>query len=283
MQCRRFVVAALWVLASAVQGQAVKNDSLQVIFFDVGQGDAAMIVTPDGKRVLIDAGPSGAQIVPQLTALGVKSLDLVVASHNHADHIGGMPDVFEAFQVKAYTDNGIPALTRVYRRTVEAVENEKGLKVFAATPREFKLGKAAVRILTPPHQDDSQNDNSIGIWLQYGSFTAVFSGDAEQKELDWWMGAYNLPSVGVLKAGHHGSINGVTEDWMRMMAPRIVVISVGADNQYGHPSKDVLLGWAGRGARVYRTDAVGTITISAAENGRFSVRTTSGEMPWVTK
>jgi competence protein ComEC len=266
-------------------GQAPKDDSLRITFLDVGQGDATLIRTPDGKNVLIDAGPSGERVLAHLAALKVKVLDLVIASHNHADHIGGMAAVFDSLQVREYMDNGLPTLTNAYRRTVDAVEREPGLKVRPAINRKIGAGAAILEILEPPRARGAgtQNDNSVGVLLHYGGFRTVFTGDAEVAELRLWMALYDFRSASVVKASHHGSVNGASADWMAMLRPRIVVISVGANNQYGHPSTEVMLGWSATGARVYRTDAMGSITVAAVKNGGFSLTTSSGVMPWVVK
>ena len=281
-RCAAALLLALGV-ATTAQGQRARDDSLRIVFFDVGQGDAAMIVTPEGKHILVDAGPDGARITSLLEPYALTTLDLVVASHNHADHIGGMADIFAKYQVKEYLENGVPALTKTYRRTVDAVTKEKGLTVREATSRRFRAGSASLTILAPVGADESQNNNSVGLALEFGTFSAVFSGDAEGRELDNWLGVWSLTHVSVLKASHHGSTNGVTPGWMAALTPRVVVVSVGAGNTYGHPAKDVLLGWQSQGARVYRTDAVGTITVSAARDGGFSVTTSSGAMPWVSR
>ena len=284
---RRVVAGALGALCLNTVGahaQGVAPDSLRLTFFDVGQGDAALITAPNGKQILVDAGPGGAHIVPQLKALGVTTLDLVVASHNHADHIGGMADVFGAFTVREYVDNGLPALTSVYRRTVDAVEQHKGLTIRAAEWQRYRMGDMKVQMLGPPHGDESQNNNSIGLLVEYGSFSALFTGDAEREELKLWgFLLRRVPRVSVLKASHHGSANGISGGWLGQLAPKAVVISVGANNQYGHPSTDVLLAWSAAGARVYRTDGFGTVTVTAAADGGFSVRTARGDAAWVSK
>jgi beta-lactamase superfamily II metal-dependent hydrolase len=266
------VAAFLCVAGVAAQAQRPGTDSLRVIFFDVGQGDAALIITPDKKHILIDAGPGGAGIAARLRALGVQTLDLVVASHNHADHIGGMPDVFGATQVLEYMDNGVPALTRAYRRLVDAVTSEPGLRVRQPTAREFRAGRTTLRVMAPSFSDESQNDNSIGILVQYGEFSALFTGDAQRGELLYWLLSYRILPVSVLKASHHGSWNGVSEGWVTKVAPKAVVVSVGANNQYGHPDQRVLDAWTSMKASVYRTDSLGTITISASDSGGFTVR-----------
>ncbi|MEK7401868.1 MAG: MBL fold metallo-hydrolase [Gemmatimonadota bacterium] len=280
---RVVVLAALLFGAADARAQRASADSVRLVFFDVGQGDAALVITPNGKHILIDAGPSGANVAALLDAYDVKTLDLVVASHNHADHIGGMPEVFAAMNVLEYVDNGVPALTQAYRRLVDAVENENGLRFRQPTARDFRAGGVIVRVLRPWEQDRSQNNNSVGIWLQFGSFNVLFGGDAERPQLGYWLLNYHLPPVSVLKASHHGSFNGVSEPWAIRLEPRLVVVSVGAGNQYDHPDPRVMEAWTSINSRVYRTDSVGTITVSAAEGGGFSVRTTKGSVPWVSK
>ena len=274
----RLVVAALCALAVGAQAPVVAKDSVRLVFFDVGQGDAAMITTPDGKNILIDAGPSGAHIVPQLDAFGIHTIDLVIASHNHADHIGGMPDVLTSRKVLAYMDNGVVALTRAYRRTVDAVSAHEGISVLHATTRLFQAGTVAIRILAPSHRTESQNDNSIGVWVQFGAFNAVFCGDAERQEIAEWLAGYAIEPASVVKVSHHGSANGTTPEWVKALSPKLVVFSVGP-NQYGHPAAEVVAAWAGAGARLYRTDSTGTVTITAAKDGGFRVLRTRGSLP----
>jgi len=278
---RRSVLALCFaVLASPGQAQRPTADSLRVVFFDVGQGDAALITTPEGKHILIDAGPGRTSLTAQLDSLGVQTLDLVISSHNHADHIGGMADVFAKYRVLQYMDNGVPALTAVYRRTVDAVDAEKGLQFRRAEPRVFRFGPVSVAIMAPRHVDLSQNDNSVGIVVKYGSFSGVLTGDAERSELEYWLAAYQLGKVSLVKASHHGSWNGTTAAWVSMLRPQLLVVSVGASNQYGHPDARVVEAYQSMGARVYRTDSVGTVTVRVSADGGFNVRTTSGLLPW---
>lgn len=283
----RLLLAALGLFGHGVAAQAPGQDSVRIVFFDVGQGDAALIITPGNRHVLIDAGPAGAQIVEKMSAFQVDTLDLVVASHNHADHIGGMPDVLGAFHVLQYMDNGVAALTKAYHRTVDAVTSQKDIRVRMATAREFldrqfSAGGVALRIMAPLQQDESQNNNSIGVWVQYGDFNAVFPGDAEQLELAHWLLRYETVPASVVKVSHHGSANGTSAAWVKALSPRMVVVSVGAGNHYGHPSGETVAAWMGAGARVFRTDSVGTITVSGAKDGGFSVRTSTG-LTWTSK
>lgn len=247
--------------------------SLNLRQLDVGQGDAALLTTPEGRRILIDAGPNKNAVAAILLNAGIDTLDLVVASHAHADHIGGMPEVFSAFVVRAYLDNGIPYTTATYARTLASVENEAGMQYLQPTDRQITIGSLTIRVLPPPQVDHSQNNNSVGLLVEYGRFRALYTGDSEQAELSQWLRDGRVSHVTLVKAAHHGSGNGVTSDWVAATSPAIVLISVGSRNRYGHPSAEVERRWKAANARVYRTDQVGEIEIKASRDGSFTVHT----------
>lgn len=241
---------------------------LEIHFLNVGQGDAA-IVREGGKTALIDAGGSGA-VVSFLKAFRIDTLDLVVASHNHADHIGGMSAVFSSTVVRFYLDNGVPHTTATYTRTIQALR-ASGAEYLSATARTIGLGAAKVHVLAPP-ADQDHNNSSVGIVIEYGRFRALFTGDSELAELGHWLSTETVHRVHVLKVAHHGSWNGTSPDWVAATRPQAAVISVGG-NSYGHPSPQVVSQWETAGARVYRTDRDGTVLILANTDGSFVVTT----------
>jgi beta-lactamase superfamily II metal-dependent hydrolase len=259
----RRLTLALLLAPAALAGQ-----QLELRFLDVGQGDA-VVVREGGKTVLIDAGPS-AHVVAQLRALGIDTIDLVVASHNHADHIGGMAAVLAGFAVRFYLDNGVPHTTATYRRTIDAVQ-AGGAQYLRASARSITLGTARLRVLAPPSGLEGHNNSSVGVLVEYGGFRALLTGDSEAAELDAWLRDDSVPRVQIVKVAHHGSSNGTTLDWVRATRPAIAVVSVGAGNGYGHPAPQVVAAWEAAGARVYRTDRDGTIVVLAREDGGFAV------------
>jgi len=271
------VILSSLVIAQATgsQGAAAtgrgQDEVLSIRQLDVGQGDAALITTPEGRRILIDAGPNAHQVAGILRSEGIDTVDLMVASHAHADHIGGMPAVFLAVTVRAYMDNGIPHTTATYARTIAAAEREPGLQYLAATGRTITLGSATVRVLPPPRVDGSQNNNSVGLLIEYGDFSALYTGDSERRELTHWLRAEPIPSVELVKAAHHGARNGVTANWVEATAPQLVLIPAGSRNRYGHPSPFALQLWTAGGARIYRTDQMGEIEVKARRDGTFTV------------
>ena len=232
-----------------------------------------MIVTPEGKHVLIDAGPSAKAAERLFFESLMDTMDLVVASHNHSDHIGGVPWVLSRFVVRAYIENGLPHTTAAYAATLLARRNEPGLLDLEASDRTIKVGSVTLRVLPPSGLDGSQNNNSVGILLEYGSFRALFPGDAEAAQLNHWVKTLDLPRVNVLKVSHHGAFNGTTPEWIRATQPSEVVISVSRTNGYGHPAVNVLQAWQLAGANVWRTDIEGSVLVVVQPDGKYNVLT----------
>jgi competence protein ComEC len=280
MQLRRLlalVLVALWV--PAVGTVDTPPRPLRVHFIDVGQGDAVLIQSPSGQNVVYDAGEHTTRVRDYLAALGVASLSLVIASHNHADHIGGMPDVIRLFRPPYYMENGVPTTTRAYTRVHDAV-SAAGSQVVEPVSRRITLGEAALTIVPPPRVPAwEQNDNSIGVVVDYGAFRLSVGGDAEAREWAWWKvhASEWLKPVQVHKASHHGSIHGDRADGLALLAPQAVVIGVGAGNTYGHPDPAALQLYSDAAARVYRTDQHGTVLVEAQPTGAYTVRVERGE------
>jgi competence protein ComEC len=254
-----------WLLALPLAAQ-----QLEIRFLNVGQGDAA-IVQEGGHTAIIDAGPSG--ISAFLTTFHIDTIDLVVASHPHADHIGGMPELLQSHLVRFYLDDGVPNTTGIYRQTLAAVR-ASGAQYLNATNRSITLGAAQIHILAPP-RNTTINNSSVGVLIEYGQFRALLSGDSEQEELRYWLDAGAIRRVNVLKVAHHGSPNGTSTAWIAATRPQVAVISVGAGNSYGHPSPSVIEAWQNAGARVYRTDQDGSVFVVANEDGSFVITTES--------
>ena len=275
MHRRRLLVLALAALGlphAARAQDSTRADSvpLHLFFLDVGQGDAALLTTPEGKTVLIDAGPNARHVVPRLEHLGIDTIDLAVASHPHADHIGGMAEVLRRFPVRYWLDNGVPHTTATYRGLIAALE-ASGAVYLAPTERTITVGSIAVRVL-PPLAEGSLNDRSVAVIIEYGAFRALLAGDAEFAALAHFLDA-GVPRVTALKATHHGARNGVTPAWIAATRPALVVVSVGAGNGFGHPDPMALRYYAALGATIRRTDVHGTVLVRGWPDGRFTVET----------
>ena len=269
----RLLLFLLVVLAPAACTTPAAGQDLELHFIDVGQGDAVLIRSPSGQNVLIDGGRRDDDALAYLQSVGVESLDLVIATHADADHIGGLEEVVRHYQPRFFMDNGVPHTTQTYFGLLEAVR-DAGSQLIPLTDRRIGLGEASLQVIPPPGDESlGNNDNSVGVIVSYGNFDAALTGDAEQPEFGWWLA--NVPQllepVEVYKAAHHGSLNGDSPESMAAFSPETVIISVGADNDYGHPSTEALSLYEGVGADIYRTDQSGTIVVTASSTGEYAV------------
>lgn len=265
----RVALLALVLAAQSVSGQ--DSARVRIVFLDVGQGDAALMISPEGKTALIDAGPARANVADQLARFAIDTLDLVIASHADADHIGGMERVLRTFPTRTFLDNGTPHTTTTYLRLMHAVDS-LGITYLAPLARTVALGSVSLRVLPPWPAGTSQNDRSVAILLAFGAFRALFAGDAERDELRYFL-TLDIPRVTVLKATHHGARNGVTPGWIARTRPSVVVISLGADDPSGRPDPRALRYYSAFGASIYRTDRDGSIVIEGQADGSYDVET----------
>jgi competence protein ComEC len=251
---------------------------LSIHFLDVGQGDAALIEAPGGRWILVDAGP-GAGVVEHLRRLEVDTIDLFVASHNHADHIGGAAETVRGFPVRYFMDNGVPHTTLTYGRMLDALV-ERDVTLLEPERRTVTLGEVSLEILPPPGDPElGHNDNSVGMILRFGDFRASFAGDAEARLWHHWLEHFDggLVPVEVHKASHHGSRNGDILAALERLRPALVVVSAGPGNAYGHPHPEALALYCALGATVVVTSDHGSITVRARRDGSFEIDMERGE------
>ena len=236
---------------------------LKVHFIDVGQGDAVLIQTPS-INMLIDGGDRGSTVVDYLKAQGVSSLDLVIGTHPHADHIGGLINVLQSIPVKEVIDPGVVHTSKTFEDylTLIDIKDIKFTVGRAGMVRDFGDG-AAMLIVHPTSLDNANiNDTSIVVRLTFGQGSFIFTGDAERlSEEQILTRGYDLKST-VLKVGHHGSNTSTSTSFLDAISPKVAVIMVGEDNRYGHPHNETLSRLINAKIDVYRTDIHGTIVIT---------------------
>ena len=267
-----------WVLAVAATLLAqpgTQSDDLQIRFLDVGQADA-ILITLGHQAVLVDAS-RGDDITQVLADYGIDSLVAAIASHSHDDHIGGMDAVIADVPIGRYLANRRPAETGSARNVEEWLRDKR--VPHPAPPWEpIRLGDALISVFPTRLEGATENNSSLAVLVERGTFRALLTGDSETEELNAWMDAGLIPDVDVLKAAHHGARNGVTPGWLDRTKPEVVVISVGADNSYGHPDPWAMRYYQTHGRKVYRTDRDGTVTVTVDRRGGYRIET-AGPVP----
>lgn len=239
------------------------GDGMTIHFIDVGQADCALLEC-DGKFMLIDGGNvgDGQLVVSYLKQMGVQTLDAVVCSHAHEDHVGGLPAVLSVFDAEKVYAPVTEYDTKVFRDFVSKTEDNAGAITVPAPGDQFTLGTATVTVLGPVKEYDDPNNTSIILKVSYGESDFLFTGDmeveAENDMLDYWDNRVVWESE-VLKVGHHGSDTSSGYRFVYEVNPGYGVISVGQDNDYGHPHKEPLSRLKDAGLVIFRTDILGHV------------------------
>ncbi len=257
-------LAAVLVLA---WGLSQPDSRLHVAFLDVGQGDAILIQTPRGRQILVDGGLYPSRLNDRLgrqMPFWDRTLDLVVATHPDADHITGLPGVFDRYRVDRLVTDGAPADDNpTYQALLEAAAaGGTGLQP-AQAGAVFVVDGVRLAVVHPgaTRDPENRNENSVSLHLTYGHFSLLLTGDGES-EAERAMVAVGRPLTAlVFKAGHHGSRTSSNAFFLAAVRPRYVVVSAGADNRFGHPHPEVLQRATAAGAAVLRTDELGTIEL----------------------
>ncbi len=266
-----------------------KKNELSVTMLDAGQGDCIVIQTPDDKNIVVDCGNSTNSfdigektLAPFLRRKGVSEIDLLILTHNHADHIGGAAYIIENFRVRTlvYSSNGIkqPMASGIFEKA-----SSKNVKMHEAEAGDFIDGAGEVRIylLFPElnqnavfsgEMQDNLNNSSVVFLLKYKEAEILFTGDIEAEAEKYLVEKYGtFLSSDVLKSAHHGSKTSSTSEFLSIVVPEAVTISCGINNKFGHPSSEVLKRYRHTGAEIYRTDLNGGITI-VTDGSTFNIK-----------
>lgn len=238
---------------------------LTVTFLDVGQGNA-VLVESEGEYMLIDGGDReySSFVVSYLKNAGVTELSYVISSHYDADHLNGVVGALNAFPCETVLAADYVTDTRVYDSFCEAVAEQGISLVYPSVGDVYEFGDAEFTVVCPDSYDYADvNDDSVGIRLVHGENSFLICGDAGKASEDAMLESGVLLDSDVYLASHHGSDGSSTAEFLEAVSPETVVISVGADNSYGHPSERVLEDVMAVGAEIYRTDLQGTVTVTS--------------------
>ncbi len=266
MFSRLMIFLAILLLLITAGPTVMAADGLEVHFLDVGQGDSTLIRQGD-HAMLIDAGRGEDKdtiLNYLLNTEGITSLDYVVGTHPHEDHIGSLDSVIESVNVGEVLLPDVVTTTRTFEQVLTAIDN-KGLGITVPVPgTSYPLGDASFSVFAPVGDyGDDLNNWSIALKVTYGESDFLFTGDAEASaEQDIVSAGFDL-SADVFHAGHHGSDTSNSNLMLDSVNPAFVVISCGAGNSYGHPNQEALDRFWNHGAKIFRTDAQGTIVASS--------------------
>jgi competence protein ComEC len=274
---RRAAAVLAMALALVLAWRSAPDDALpppkgfRLTVLDVGQGDAILLQVPEGA-VLVDQGPPEADVVGLLERLGVRRLAALVTTHPHRDHVGGGQEVLAELPVGQVLDPLQPTDSVDERKLLKEARRRRVPVVAARIGRAYRLGRLRIRVLWPDDAGSTAEDphaHGVVLLASYGSIDALLTGDSEGDVTV----PLRPPPVEILKVAHHGSVDDQLDELLALTRPRIALISLGADNDYGHPAPSTLatLGRV-RGLAVYRTDTDGRIVVEA-DGERVSIET----------
>ncbi len=264
------IILCLLVFAFSTHGTASQKDGLlRVYFFDIGQGDSIFIETPSGRQILVDGGPDNKILskLGEVMPFYDRDIDMVVVSHPHADHIVGLLDVLERYEVKNIVEAKESYNSSEFGAWEESIKNENMNNIEAIAGKIIDLGDGVTLTILHPFEsvvgDNPKNphDDVVVTMLRYKDLDVMLTGDMEEKvERRLILTGENLDSD-VLKVGHHGSKTSTSEEFLSAVSPGVAVIQVGAKNRYGHPSPEVLNRLKNFGIKYYRNDVGGDIKL----------------------
>ncbi|MFZ5364084.1 MAG: ComEC/Rec2 family competence protein [Patescibacteria group bacterium] len=265
------ILAAAILVGISLFQWVEEGKRLEVNFFDVGQGDAILIKTPDHQRILIDGGPSNAVLnkLGENLPFFEKEIDLVILTHPHADHLDGLIEVLKRYKVKKILTTGVVHTTPDYLVWLEEIKNQNIPVEIAIAGKMFDFGGGVEMEIFYPPEDltgksaEDLNDTSIVGKLIFGQTSFLFTGDAEKEAEEKMIASgFDLKSD-VLKIGHHGSRNATSENFLETVNPKFAVISVGENNSFGHPNPTIINRLERVGVEIFRTDEEGDIKITS--------------------
>lgn len=258
------IVAVVWYAVFYFESR----QNLLVTFFDVGQGDAIFIEAPGGNQILIDGGPND-KILSKLGSVlpfWDRSIDLVILTHPHADHLDGLLEVLKRYNVSQVLESGVEHSIPEYQEWRELLEEKKVPVFIALRGQQVHAGRDIILDIFSPFESyagrplKNIHDSTVVSRLKYGKNSMLFMGDAEKSLEYQLLWSHTDLKSDILKVGHHGSKTSTSEDFLGAVSPQITVIQAGRRNRYGHPAQEVLDRLAAASVKIFRNDLGGDLT-----------------------
>ena len=258
--CVLMISAVLFAAKPSPALSAAARTSFEIDFIDVGQGDATLVQC-DGHYMLVDGGESkkSSLLYTWLKKRGITFLDYIVATHPDADHIGGLSGALNYAKARTAYSPVTSHDTKTFNNFLKYLRQQNLSITVPSAGSVFKLGTASVTVLGPIKVSEDTNNSSIVLRIVYGKTSFLLTGDAEMEEENAILDSGQNVKSTVLKVGHHGSRSSTNYRFLREVSPAYAVISVGAENSYGHPAEDTLSRLRDAGTTVFRTDMQGDI------------------------
>ncbi len=255
------------------------DDKLHLIFCDVGQGDGELLVWKN-VQILIDGGPDEAKLEQCLSKhmpFWDRKVELIINTHPEEDHLGALHAVVQKYEAGAFLNNGFLASNQGFAKLVEALQRKHLRPRLVKQGDRIKLGSVVLEVLWPSQESLEQkalqlNKNSIVLRLQFGEFTALFTGDIGIEEELALMHSGLLDKAELLKIAHHGSKFSSSQTFVAKLRPKMAIFEVGAKNRFGHPNPEILTRFDLVRSKILRTDQNGTIEV-VTDGAKWGVKT----------
>jgi len=285
MKKQKIILGSLFFIAVLVWAIffSIPSKNLEVTFCDVGQGDAALIKSPNNNQMLIDGGPSEKKILQCLSdgmPFWDRKIEFVVLSHPHADHLTGLIEVLERYDVGQIVATDAINTSPEYEKWLSEIKEKKIPYELVSQISAIDLGGGATASVLYPRENfgeskiDNLNNTSVVLRLEYAGVSFLFPGDAEKEEQEKLVISRSSLAINstFYKVPHHGSKNALDENFLAVVSPKIAIISVGKDNQYGLPAGKTISALEKLGIEIKRTDEDETIKVEVGMDGKYSLK-----------
>lgn len=268
----KIILGSLLVVLISIWAAIVRapDRNLHLTALDVGQGDAMLIQTPNRQNVLIDGGPDNTVVEKISNQLPFydRKLSAVILSHPHADHLFGLIEVLKRYQVEKVYLTGVVHTSNEYLTFLNIIKEKNIPSQNLKLGDQLDFGEVELKTLWPVNDlsgqsSDNLNNSSLVLELTYRKFNALLLGDLEQDDQEAMIKEVGIGNVDVIKISHHGSSNGLNMSLLNRTQPKLTIISVGADNKYGHPAFSTVTELTSRDITVKRTDRDGDVKVSS--------------------